>query len=77
MGVDLQHRLVELRDLPVDEGLQRLLQAVVVTLQLPLVLLLVRTNQTLVLAEGVFTPAMSQHVRSLGADFCLEELNEI
>ena len=49
MGVDLQDRLVELGYLPVDEGLQRLLQAVVVPLQFPLVLLLIRTNQALVL----------------------------
>lgn len=56
MGVDLQHRFVELGDLPVDEGLQRLLQAVVVPLQLPLVLFLVRTNQALILTQGVFTP---------------------
>lgn len=58
--VDLQHRLVELRDLPVDERLQRLLQPVVVPLQLPLVLLLVRANQALVLAQGVLAPAASQ-----------------
>lgn len=54
--VDLQHRFVELRDLPVDERLQRLLQPVVVPLQLPLVLLLVRTDQALVLTQRVFTP---------------------
>lgn len=55
MGVDLQHRLVKLRDFPVDEGLQRLLQPVVVPLKLPLVLLLVGTNQALVFAEGILT----------------------
>lgn len=39
-----QHGLVQLWDLPVGQRLQRLLQAVVVPLQLPLVLLLVRPN---------------------------------
>jgi len=54
--VDLQDWFVQLRYLPVDERLQRLLQAMVVPLQLPLVLLLVRTNQTLVLAQRVLAP---------------------
>lgn len=38
---DRQHCLVQLRDLPVYQRLQRLLKAVVVSLQLPLILLLV------------------------------------
>lgn len=44
-----QQGLVQLGDLPADEWLQGLLQPVVVPLQLPLVLLLVRSDQTLVL----------------------------
>lgn len=54
--VDLQHGFIKLWDLPVDERLQRLLQPMIVPLQLPLVLLLVWTNQALVLAQGIFTP---------------------
>lgn len=55
MGVDLQDRFIKLRDLSVDEGLQRLLQPVVIPLQLPLVLFLVWTNQTFVLTQGILT----------------------
>ena len=49
VGVDLQDRFVKLGDLPVDEGLQGLFETMVVPLQLPLVLLLVWPDQTLVL----------------------------
>lgn len=65
MRVDLQHRFIKLRDLPVDEGLQRLLQAVIVPLQLPLVLLLVRPNQALILAQGIFTPVTQMSIMTL------------
>lgn len=54
--INLEDRFIKLGDLPVDEGLQRLLQSVVVPLQLPLVLFLVGTNQALVLPKGIFTP---------------------
>lgn len=53
--VDLQHRFIKLRDLSVDEGLQCLLQPVIIPLQLPLVLLLVWTDQALILTQGIFT----------------------
>lgn len=49
VSADLQDRFIKLWDLSVDERLQRLLQAVVVPLQLPLILFLVRTDQALVL----------------------------
>lgn len=54
---DRQRCLVELRDLPVDQGLQSLLEPVVVALQLPLIFLLVRPDQALVLPQGILTPA--------------------
>lgn len=54
---DRQHCLVELWDLPVDQGLQGLLEPVVVALQLPLIFLLVRPDQALVLPQGILTPA--------------------
>lgn len=60
MRVDLQDGFVKLRDLPVDEGLQRLFQSVVVPLQLSLVLFLVWSDQALVLPEGIFTPLAGQ-----------------
>lgn len=53
---DRQHCLVELWDLPVDQGLQGLLEPVVVALQLPLIFLLVRPDQALVLPQGILTP---------------------
>lgn len=56
MARDGQHCLVELRDLPVDQGLQSLLEPVVVALQLPLIFLLVRPDQALVLPQGILTP---------------------
>lgn len=60
MRVDLEHRFVELWDLPVNERLKSLLQPVVIPLELPLVFLLVRTYQTLIFAEGIFTPNNEQ-----------------
>lgn len=62
--VDLQHGFVKLRDLSVDERLQRLLQSVIIPLQLSLVLLLVWTDQALVLPQSIFTPLEGRSVRS-------------
>ena len=71
MGVDLQDRLVELGYLPVDEGLQCLLQAVVVPLQFPLVLLLIRTNQALVLTQCVLAPVQCYNVTIIIIVMCV------
>ena len=60
VGVDLQYRFIKLGDLSVDERLQRLLQPVIVPLQLPLVLFLVWTNQALIFPQGIFTPSAEQ-----------------
>lgn len=73
--VDLQHRFIKLRDLSVDEGLQRLLQPVVIPLQLPLVLLLVWTNQALILTQGIFTPLAEQSVKHWHEDSVLRFLD--
>lgn len=63
---------VQLRDLAVDERTQRFLQLVVVPLQLPVVLLLILANQSLILPQGILTPGRQKqqgtHSR-LGAAF--------
>lgn len=48
--------LIELRDLPLQHGPQALSKAVVILLQLLLVLLLVRSDQVLVLLHCLSTP---------------------
>ena len=53
----LDDGFIELRDLPLQHGPQVLPQPVVVLLQLLLVLLLVRSDQVLVLLHGLPTPA--------------------
>ncbi len=47
---------VELRDFPVDERKQSFFQFSVVPLQLSMVLLLIRTDQRLVLPQSILTP---------------------
>lgn len=48
--------LIEFRDLPLQHGSQALSKAVVILLQLLLVLLLVRSDQVLVLLHSLSTP---------------------
>lgn len=63
MARDWQHSLIQLRDLPVYQRLQSFLQPVVIPLELPLILLLVRADQALVLAQSILTSGRQKPVR--------------
>lgn len=55
---------VQLGDLAVDERTQRFFQLVEVPLQLPVVLLLILANQSLILPQGILTPAWQKQQES-------------
>lgn len=68
---------VQLGDLAVDERTQRFFQLVEVPLQLPVVLLLILANQSLILPQGILTPAWQKQQESaqpFGSSFFFYEL---